>query len=428
MSIRRGGFGGFCCRHQSAVLQRAIRDVWNSVSQCNRYNTKQLITVRRYIRSVEASTPISTILPNDEIQTVEITKTPSSQSTQQSPLKLESVDATALVDQLLHYTRSLMNSSEDNNDDDSSRSSGSLPIRKRQHVIAFSGGIDSSVVAALIHQSADHSSGMESVKAVLGLSPAVPADQIHLAEQVAATIGIDLVQIPTTEGQDETYIANDGKACLACKTHLYTCLTTIENHFAPPTVFPVRSDGSFGYDPDQPHPQVILYNGTNADDLKDPTRLGLIAADTFRVRSPLRYTSKDLVRLAGRHLGLFNWQYAASPCLRSRLALGVPALPEHLRQIERAEGFLRERLQLSATRSIRVRLLSKNRAMIEVEGDILDKVRDCLNGTCTGETIEDASTRQNTFTEFFEEDLGFASVDVRLFKTGSVARKSEISI
>lgn len=41
----------------------------------------------------------------------------------------------------------------------------------------------------------------------------------------------------------------------------------------------------------------ILFNGTNADDLKDPTRLGLIAAKEFKVASPLATVSKATVRV-----------------------------------------------------------------------------------------------------------------------------------
>ena len=53
--------------------------------------------------------------------------------------------------------------------------------------------------------------------------------------------------------------------------------------------------------------------------------LGLIAASDFLVRSPLDLVSKGDVRRAARHLGLPNWDAAASPCLRSRLAIGVEA-------------------------------------------------------------------------------------------------------
>ena len=295
--------------------------------------------------------------------------TASKDVTNKATHSLDVQEATRITDSLLDFTRSLMDGSQ-------------------HHIIAYSGGIDSSVVAALVHQS---QSAGESVQAVLGISPAVPSDQVALAEQVAQVIGIPLEQIPTAEGNDATYIENSGQACLACKTHLYTCLDSIAKHAS--------------------RKSKRLYNGTNADDLNDPTRLGLIAADRFDVQSPLKHTPKELVRVVGRHLGLPNWNYAASPCLRSRLAIGVEAIPQHLQRIERAETYVRNELGLDATHNLRVRLLSGNRAMIEVEEEYLD---------ATAVTLDN-------WRGYFEEDLGFASVDVRSFKSGSVAKIVEPS-
>lgn len=293
----------------------------------------------------------------------------SSKSTTTTSYSQEIQEATKLTDSLLDFTRTLMNGSQ-------------------HHIIAYSGGIDSSVVAALLHRVQTPG---ESVQAVLGLSPAVPSDQVALAEEVARAIGIPLEQIPTTEGSDATYIKNSGEACLACKTHLYTCLNSIAQH---------ASDNS-----------KRLYNGTNADDLNDPTRLGLIAAERFEVRSPLRHTPKEKVRLVGKHLGLPNWNYAASPCLRSRLAIGVEAIPQHLQRIERAESYVRGELSLDATHDLRVRLLSHNRAMIEVEEQFLDTAEATLE----------------MWQGYFCDALGFASVNVRSFKSGSVAKVVEPS-
>jgi uncharacterized protein len=303
----------------------------------------------------------SIVAPRSD-ETVRITKT-SSSSQAHYVYTQASVDATQLVDALLQSTRSLMNGS-------------------KHHMIAYSGGIDSSLATALVHQSATVD---ESVRAVLGLSPAVPSEQVALAEEVAQAIGVPLDQIPTTEGTDETYIENSGQACLACKTHLYTCLASIVEH----------AGGS----------SRRLYNGTNADDLNDPTRLGLIAADRFDVHSPLRYTTKEQVRIAGKHMGLPNWNHAASPCLRSRLALGVEAIPEHLRRIEQAERHVRQSLDLDATHNLRVRLLAQNRAMIEVEAESMESAQACLDAW-----------------QVYFQELGFESVNVRCFKSGSEAK------
>jgi uncharacterized protein len=122
-----------------------------------------------------------------------------------------------------------------------------------------------------------------------------------------------------------------------------------------------------------------LCNGTNANDLTNPTQLGPIASDCFDVHSPLRYTTKEQVQIAGKHLGLPNLNHAASPCLGSRLALGVTAIPQHLRCIEQADRHVCQSLDLDATHNLQVQLLAQNQAMIEVEAESMESTQACLD-------------------------------------------------
>ena len=160
---------------------------------------------------------------------------------------------------------------------------------------------------------------------------------------------------------------------------------------------------------DNTNNSVILYNGTNADDTKDPTRLGLVAASNFRVLSPLDQITKNEVRLASKYFGLPNWNAAASPCLRSRLAMGVEATEKHLKAVERAEEFVRRVLDLDTSRDVRVRMLAGGKAMVELYS---------LNGSDDVASV----LRENGFEKLCTEELGFKSFGgVRGFKTGSVA-------
>lgn len=290
---------------------------------------------------------------------------------------------TELVDNLLHRTQRLMNPSSSN-------------------VIAFSGGVDSSLAAALVykaftghtHGNSSSSSG-GSVTAVLGLSPAVPPEQIDTARSVAATIGVNLQEVRTEEGSDPVYLANKGQACLACKNHLYSTLNAV-----------AAAASSFG---EKMHERrVILYNGTNADDIKDPTRLGLVAASNFRVESPLLHTTKSDVRRAAKHVGLPNWNHAAAPCLRSRLAFGVEATRRHLEVVGEAERRVRKALSLDQSVNMRVRYLAGRRAMVEIDEGVLHDTK--------AETV----LQREGFDEVFSA-LGFKSYGVRAFKSGSVA-------
>lgn len=276
-------------------------------------------------------------------------------------------DATDLVEHLIQHTQGLMQQSS-------------------QHLVAFSGGVDSSLVLALLQQA---SSSRDAVQPVLGISPAVSREQIMLARQVSSHLGFEVTEVRTQEGVDEMYIANEGQACLACKTHLYSCLQLVLDHTS------------------QQDSGALLYNGTNADDRQDPTRLGLIAAANFSVLSPLEQITKADVRRAAKHLGLPNWNYAASPCLRSRLALGVEATQNHLRMIEEAETIVKRTLiDYNETSNLRVRMLTNSRARVEVDEVLLEQARDCVN----------------IWTPYFQK-LGFSAVLVKSFSSGSVSRK-----
>ena len=210
----------------------------------------------------------------------------------------------------------------------------------QHHIVAFSGGVDSSLALALTNLAFP-----QTTKAVIGLSAALPATQLELARKVASTVGVSLTEQQTNEGENEDvsclccvllpwlylrhryltrtprthiqYIANAGMSCYHCKTALYTALSSVLHHVD------AHTTGT-----------LTLYNGTNLDDLSDPTRVGLLAASKFNVYSPLSKLPKVEVRKLAKHLGLPNHNYAASPCLRSRLAFGVEATSDHLRKIE----------------------------------------------------------------------------------------------
>lgn len=313
------------------------------------------------------------------------------QSSIQAPVLTGFKNPTSLVDSLLETTSSMMDPNGSN-------------------VIAYSGGVDSSLVAALVQQvytsslsktTTSFNSTNGNTTAILGVSPAVPSTQIDLARHIARDIiRIDLLEIPTSEGSDPMYIQNKGQACLACKTNLYSTLESVANH-----AISSKNGKSLSL---LSNNNVILFNGTNQNDTTDPTRLGLIAANNFHVRSPLSHISKDEVRIAAKHLGLPNWNYAASPCLRSRLALGVEATQQHLKMVEEGETFVRNVLGLSHERNLRVRLLSGGRAGVELDESMLDGLKEIL--------------MQAGFRDFLQEK-GFTNGEfvIREFKSGGVA-------
>ena len=331
-------------------------------------------------------------------------------------------DETALVDSLLSHTASLVDISASN-------------------IIAFSGGVDSSLAAALVHRTfhnmememnqSDSENEKGSVKAVLGVSHSLPQRQLDLAREVASFIGVELLEVKTTEGADETYISNQGQACFVCKSHLYSALEAVSRKASEISISSSSLSSSHNNTDTSTRLKraVILYNGTNADDTTDPTRLGLVAASNYSVQSPLLNISKDQVRLASKHLNLPNYNYAASPCLRSRLALGVSATADHLNAVNLAEERVRSVLNLNESMNMRVRMLAGKRAMVELDPQwFIDHDRDG-DGNVNSE-------RYNSMTQIAEDllksqgfdqyckQLGFdGGIGLRPFKSGSVSTR-----
>jgi pyridinium-3,5-biscarboxylic acid mononucleotide sulfurtransferase len=182
-------------------------------------------------------------------------------------------------------------------------------------VVAFSGGVDSSVVAA----AASLALGERAV-AVTAVSPSLARGELDGARCVARVVGIRHETIATRELDREGYRANDRDRCFHCKTELYEGLVQV-----------ARSRGS----------NAVL-SGTNADDLGD-WRPGLRAAEAFGVRHPLLELGlgKAPTRAIARALELPSADKPASPCLASRVPYGTLVDASTLAQIDRAERGVR---------------------------------------------------------------------------------------
>ena len=185
----------------------------------------------------------------------------------------------------------------------------------RPVLTAFSGGVDSTLVAVAARQAL----GREAAPAVIGDSLSLPRRELDEARQLAADLDLLLIEVQPNEQADEGYRANAGDRCYFCKTHLYSSLHALARQR--------------GVD--------LIANGTNTDDLGDH-RPGLRAADEAQVISPLLEAglNKQDVRDLAELLGLPNADKPAAACLASRLPYGTPVTPERLRQVEQAEDAL----------------------------------------------------------------------------------------
>src|SRR5262249_11432009 len=126
--------------------------------------------------------------------------------------------------------------------------------------VAFSGGIDSTVVARAAHLALG-----DRAVAVTADSPSVPRAEIEDAIELAQQIGIRHRLLPTEEFNDPDYVKNDGTRCYYCKSELYGRIEQLLPEL--------------GVD--------VICSGANLDDQGD-YRPGLVAAAEHAVRHPLQ--------------------------------------------------------------------------------------------------------------------------------------------
>lgn len=183
-------------------------------------------------------------------------------------------------------------------------------------LVAYSGGIDSTLVMKVAHDAL----GARAL-AVTAVSPTLPDMELEQAKQVAAQVGARHRLVETDQLRIQDFVKNDERRCYHCKTDLYQGLAQFRQEMA----------------------MDAMVDGTNLDDLGDD-RPGLLAAREWGVRSPLVEAglSKEEVRELARELGLSNWEKPAAACLSSRIQRETPVTAEKLARVERAEAFLME--------------------------------------------------------------------------------------
>ena len=251
--------------------------------------------------------------------------------------------------------------------------------------VAFSGGIDSTVVA----QAAFLALGERAV-AVTADSASVPREEIAGAVDLAMQIGIRHIVVQTEEFSNPDYLRNDGARCYFCKVELYSQVETILPQLG----------------------LAVICSGANLDDRSD-YRPGLKAAAEHRVRHPLQeagFTKAD-VRMLAREWGLPTWDKPASPCLSSRLAPGLPVTPERTARVEAAEQYLHQ----LGLRECRVRLHEGELARIEVP--LAEVTR-----------LAEPALRDELARHFHALGFRFVTLDLEGFRSGSLNELIDVKL
>ncbi|MEH2304925.1 ATP-dependent sacrificial sulfur transferase LarE [Nostoc sp.] len=185
-----------------------------------------------------------------------------------------------------------------------------------QALIAYSGGVDSTLVAKIAYDALG-----DRALAVTAVSPSLLPEELEDAKIQAATIGIAHKIVQTHEMENPNYTSNPVNRCYFCKSELHDTLKPLALQL--------------GY------PYVV--DGVNADDLHD-YRPGIQAAKERGARSPLAEVgvTKVEVRQLSQQLGLPWWDKPAQPCLSSRFPYGEEITVAKLQRVGRAEIFLRK--------------------------------------------------------------------------------------
>lgn len=182
-------------------------------------------------------------------------------------------------------------------------------------VVAFSGGIDSTLVAKVARDVLG-----DNAIAATAVSPSLAKADLAESIALASAIGIEHRLIESGETEKAGYQRNGPDRCYFCKDTAYDLFTAL-----------ARAEGYHA-----------VLDGTNADDTGDH-RPGRRAAREHGVLSPLQEAclTKSEVREWARELGLPNWDKPANACLSSRVPFGMEVTPRKLAQIEAAESSLR---------------------------------------------------------------------------------------
>ena len=184
-------------------------------------------------------------------------------------------------------------------------------------VVAFSGGVDSTFLAAAAHRVLK-----SKTLAVTAVSASYATGELENAQALAARIGIPMEVVHTREMENPDYVKNESDRCYHCKTALADKLDEVLEKYG----------GRYRF---------LIY-GAIADDVGD-FRPGMTAARDRGVRAPMVEVglTKEEIRHLSRTWGLPTWDQPASACLSSRISYGTPVTVEALSMVDRAEAFLK---------------------------------------------------------------------------------------
>lgn len=250
-------------------------------------------------------------------------------------------------------------------------------LKGKKIIVAFSGGVDSSLLAFLSKKYAQETL-LVTEKSIL-----YPDEEIEDASQFARNHDIQHIIIERNPLQNEDFQCNPSNRCYLCKTGLYTDIIEIKT--------------SRNYD--------VILDGSNIDDLSD-FRPGMQALKDLHISTPyidFNITKDDIRQISS----YFDLEVQAKPsmaCFSSRIPYGQEINEEKLVMIREAEKFLKNTFKV---KQLRVRLHENSLGRIEFLPEDLPLI-------LTKENIETIKGKLKV--------LGFIyiTIDIEGFRSGSM--------
>lgn len=187
-------------------------------------------------------------------------------------------------------------------------------------VVAFSGGVDSSVVLRGAMEVASKK-GVQ-VTPVFFDTVLLTEEERQNAQSVAKACGKPLTLLKVDSLNIEEIQQNHSDRCYHCKKTMMTALKQIAKKYQ----------------------NAIILEGSNQDDQKG-YRPGLKALQESGILSPLAVAGLDkkAVRALAKEWGLSVAERPSTPCLATRFAYNNPIEETMLRRVERGENYLKKK-------------------------------------------------------------------------------------
>ncbi|MBY9010460.1 MAG: ATP-dependent sacrificial sulfur transferase LarE [Candidatus Lokiarchaeota archaeon] len=250
-------------------------------------------------------------------------------------------------------------------------------LRDKNVIIAFSGGVDSSLLAFLSKKYAK--------KALLVTEKSIlyPDDEIQLTSEFAKQYDIAHLIIERNPLNDEKFCANPKNRCYICKTGLYE------------DIIKIKKEKNFD----------IILDGSNLDDLSD-YRPGMQALKELNITTPYIdfKINKQEIREICKYFSLEVQSKPSMACFSSRIPYDQDINEEKLDMIREAENFMKNTYNLN---QLRVRLHEGKLARIELMPEDIMKVM-------TSDSIDKIKTK------FKQLGICYVTIDLEGFRSGSL--------